>query len=651
MSDTAADPATAGPASSDHRFQVDLRGVIELLSEHLYSGPRVVVRELLQNGVDALTARTAKDEDFKLSDGRVTLELLPARTTEDGTNHPPTLSVRDNGVGLTEPEVHEFLAKIGRSAKRGDIQEDTFIGRFGIGLLAGFLVAEEIVAITRSVEPDARPVEWRGRADGTYTVRTLNADLAPGTQVFLRAREDRLEHFEPETVRERAASYGSLLPFPVTFKHGRSGPDGGEEPLNEVPPWEQFPTDSPADREGLLEWAEAALGKKFLDAFPVTSDAGKVRGVALVRPESTVRSRTGDHRVYLKRMLLSEKADGLLPDWAFFVTCVLNADGLHPTASREELRDDAELAEARDELGMSLRRTLLRWAAKDRDRLHRLIDVHYRAVKRLAVEDEEFRKLAADWLPFETTAGRLRLEEIRKRSDDRLRFASTMDQFRQLAPVASAQGMVVVNACYTDEQELLETLPDVLPVTTEKVTAADLSEDFTELEDDAWDAASTLLNVASDALTPLDCTPDVRRFEPKTLPALYAIGEEASFLRDMERSKEQANELWGGLLNEMQKARPQVEGPRLCLNWSHPLIRNLAATAATPDDRGGAVARGTVRTAVELLYVQSLMLGHYPLGEAEFELFGDSLLGLIAAAVDGRGVGRADGAGKESDDG
>jgi len=317
------------------------------------------------------------------------------------------------------------------------------------------------------------------------------------------------------------------------------------------------------------------------------------------------------------------------------------------------LRDDAELAEAREELGMSLRRTLLRWAAKDRERLHRLIDVHYRAVKRLAVEDEEFRKLAADWIPFQTTAGWLRLEEIRKRSDDRLRFATSEDQFRQLAPVASAQGLVVINACHTDEPELLESLPDVLPVTTEKVSAADLSEEFTELDDASWDAAADLLSVATDALAPLDCTPDVRRFDPSTLPALYAIGEAAQFLRDLERSKEDAGELWGGVLEDIKAARPQVDGPRLCLNWAHPLVRNLAATAATPDDRGGQVARGTVRTAIELLYVQSLMLGHYPLGEAEFDLFGDSLLGLIAAAVEGRGIGGeqsgGDGTGRGND--
>ena len=628
--DTPADPAAGDRPAGDHRFQVDLRGVIELLSEHLYSGPRVVVRELLQNAVDALTARSAADPDFTLADGEVTLELLPARKNGDGARVPPTLSVRDNGVGLSEADVHEFLAKIGRSAKRDDLLESSFIGRFGIGLLSGFLVAEEIVAVTRAVGENATAVEWRGRADGTYTVRTLNIDIAPGTQVFLRARDGQEEHFAPETVRERAKSYGSLLPFPVVLKVGKA-----EDRLNEDPPWEQFPRSTEEDRDGLLGWAEATLGTKFLDAFPVHSDAGGVRGVAFVRPESSLRDRKGDHRVYLKRMLLSERADGLLPDWAFFVTCVLNATKLHPTASREELRDDATLAEAREELGESIRKTLLEWAEKDRERLDRLIAVHFRAVKRLAVEDEEFRELAANWLPFDTTAGRLTLGEIREKSGDRIRFAATVDQFRQLAPVARAQDLCVVNAGHTDEEELLRALPESLPVTVEKVTAADLSEDFSELTDEEWEEAGDLLRAADRALRPLRCTADARRFEPAALPALYAIGEEATFLRDLERSRESAGPLWAGVLEDVKAGRPDADGARLCLNWNHELIRNLAAAA-----RRGPAARDTVKTAVELLYVQSLMLGHYPLGEQEYGLFGDSLLDLIGAAVAGGGTAR-----------
>ncbi|MCE9529097.1 MAG: ATP-binding protein, partial [Planctomycetales bacterium] len=167
--------------STEHKFQVNLRGVIDLLSDHLYSGPQVYLRELLQNGVDAIVARRKLEPEHV---GSVLLEVMPA-----GKNNPPTLMVQDDGIGLTEAEVHEFLATIGQSSKREALNRDDFIGQFGIGLLSGFVVSEEIVVVTRSAKPGSPTVEWRGRSDGTYRIRTIAVDSAPGTQVYLRAKE------------------------------------------------------------------------------------------------------------------------------------------------------------------------------------------------------------------------------------------------------------------------------------------------------------------------------------------------------------------------------------------------------------------------------------------------------------------------------
>src|SRR6476619_6916616 len=116
-------------SQSPHTFQVDLRGLVDLLSHHLYSSPRVYLRELLQNAVDAITARRSEQPD------------APARVrlySEGGT-----LRVEDSGVCLTEADVHNLLATIGRRSKRADpggIQEarSEFLGQFGIGLLACF---------------------------------------------------------------------------------------------------------------------------------------------------------------------------------------------------------------------------------------------------------------------------------------------------------------------------------------------------------------------------------------------------------------------------------------------------------------------------------------------------------------------------------
>src|SRR5580704_15949685 len=90
-----------------YAFQVDLRGLVDLLSQHLYSSPRVYIRELLQNAVDATTARALSDPSVATA-VRIVID-------DDG------LSISDSGVGLTEADAHQFLATIGSSSKRDDL--------------------------------------------------------------------------------------------------------------------------------------------------------------------------------------------------------------------------------------------------------------------------------------------------------------------------------------------------------------------------------------------------------------------------------------------------------------------------------------------------------------------------------------------------
>ena len=193
----------------NHTFQVDLRGVVDLLSHHLYASPRVYVRELLQNAVDAITARRALDPARA---GPVRIE--PPEVTGDGT-----LRVHDTGIGLTEAQVHELLATIGRSSKRDELgfARHEFLGQFGIGLLSCFLVADEIRVLTRR-GGRARPCCWTGYADGRYAVepaaRTQRAE--PGTTVTLVPAPRRRAVAGRPTVTELARLYGSLLPV-----HGR----------------------------------------------------------------------------------------------------------------------------------------------------------------------------------------------------------------------------------------------------------------------------------------------------------------------------------------------------------------------------------------------------------------------------------------------
>src|SRR5262249_37233762 len=182
----------------------------------------------------------------------------------------------------------------------------------------------------------------------------------------------------------------------------------------------------------LLEYGRKTFEMDFFDAIPLRSAVGEVDGVAFVLPFSPSLATKRTHRVYLKHMLLSENAENLVPDWAFFVKCVVNANDLRPTASRESFYEDDKLASTRDALGDCLRNSRVGLARREPQRLQQFIALHHLSIKALATRDDEFFKLFIDWLPFETSLGDMTMGGYRKQNDT-IRYAPRVDAFRQIA--------------------------------------------------------------------------------------------------------------------------------------------------------------------------------------------------------------------------
>jgi molecular chaperone HtpG len=598
----------------EHRFQIDLRSLIDLLSNHLYSGPQVYLRELLQNGVDAIRARRNLQPDHS---GRIELEVV---TASDG---PPTLVFVDDGIGLTADELHRFVATIGASSKRDDLaqQRSDFLGQFGIGLLSCFLVSEEIVLITRSATtPGAPTLEWRGRPDGTYSVRELDRPAPIGSQVFLRCRPGREDYFQPRRVRQLATHYGCLLPVPVTITA-----DGEPRAINaDAPPWRREIDDPDAMREALLAFGRDELGEEFFDAIPLRCASGGVRGVAFVLPYQPNLASPHPHRVYLRGMLLSEQVTNLVPEWAFFVKCVVDADGLRPTASREALYEDEACLATRDELGRTLRDYLLALRDDDPARLRRFIVLHYLTIKALALRDDELYRLFIDWLPFETTLGEMTLAEIRRRDPGPLRYVPHVDGFRQIAHIAQAQSLCVLNAGYTYDRELLDRFSDVFGHgEVLRLDPADLARGLNELPAETDLELEPFLRAADAALTAFDCQVAVKSFQPAELPTLYTQGEGTHFRRAVERTQEVTDGLWGGLLESVSRDLDRGRA-LLTFNFDNPLVRKIVRLSDGP----------LLQRSVQLLYVQALLLGHHPLNADEMQVLNQGLLGLIEWGVE-----------------
>jgi molecular chaperone HtpG len=587
-------------------FRVDLRGVVDLLSHHLYATPRVYVRELMQNAVDAITARRLTQPS---APGDVWFE--PLERTGDGT-----LRVHDTGIGLTESQVHELLATIGRSSKRDDLgfARHEFLGQFGIGLLSCFMIADEIRVLTRC--GDEPTVLWTGLSDGQYSVALPDEQRAePGTTVTLVPRRGEEHWLAEKTVRELAALYGSMLPLTVRVVD--------TVVTTSLPPWEKDKTESPAARWArLARYAETAFGFTPFDAIELAAPEGGVRGLAFVLPAPANPAVRVAHRVYLKQMLLSESVEGLLPSWAFFVRCVIDTTELRPTASREALYNDTLLEQVRETLGSGLRRWLTGLAASDPRRLDAFMQIHHLGVKALAVHDDDMLRLVYEYWPFESNVGPLTLAEFHDRYGV-LRYTASVDEYRQMAAVAAAQGVPLVNAGYVYEESILARLPQALAgVPVEVMSPGDLSLRLHELSLDEESAVASFLLVAQRVLDRQGVEVSVRAFDPPSLPAIYLLDGETAFQGDLRRARSESDETWAAVLGAFDTGCDRR--PQLVFNHRNPVARE--AMAAGDEQLTG--------FAVEGLFAQALLLARQPLTPAATAALNQSLLGLLRRALD-----------------
>jgi molecular chaperone HtpG len=585
---------------------VDLRGLVDLLSHHLYSSPKVYVRELLQNAVDAVTARRLIDPGFEAAAAEV-------RIVADGKR----LRITDPGVGLTLDEVHQLLATIGGSSKRDEEIEGArrdFLGQFGIGLLACFTVASVITVTSRSAKDPAAPaVRWAARDDGSYTVTEAppGEHPVPGTTVELVARPGE-DWLQPSRVVDLAREYGSLLPIAVTVS------DGGEPVAitDTPPPWERQHPTATARRLALNAYCETALGFPPLDVIDLDVPLSGLKGVAFVLPHATSPSARPAHRVHLKRMLLTDTADNLAPEWAFFVRCVVDTDSLRPTASRESLYDDEALAVARDAIGAQIREWISRLAAEDPSRLEAFLAVHELGVKALARHDPDLLEAMLPWLRFETTAGRSNLLDF-ARAYQPIYLAASVDEYRQVSQIAAAQGIGVVNGGYTYDAELVQALPRLDPqIKVESLQPGVISASLDPLDTRAELALQGFLNAARARLDTVDVDVVIREFNPVSVPALLLDDREARRERQRAEAEAQADDLWGGILASIKQHTPRAQ---LVLNHRNPTVRRVSAIG-DPELAG---------TAVESLYGQALLMSHRPLRSADTALLNRSFMNLL----------------------
>ena len=392
---------------SSYSTEVNLNGLIEVLSKHLYSTPVVAVRELVQNGHDAIVRRRIEQPDAP-KDNLIRVVADVAKST---------ITISDTGAGLTESEIHGFLATVGVGYTRMLRQQDDdtgLIGMFGLGFLSAFVLAKEVTVLTTSWQTPDQSWKYHSTDGQKYTV-TPHQNSAPGTQVILTLKEE-YSHLASNNLLNRVLSrYCILLHEPVYV-------GDASEPVNKLqPPWREVAPEGVTMHRALVQRKNLAFAAQFESSFePICTipvvPAGMSDAVGILWIQDGATYGTSDNRnlsLFLRGMLLDDEARELLPPWAGFIGGVIESSKLTPTASREDLQRDETWVAVQEALKESLISGLSDLAQNQPEIWRRVLMRHNEALLGAALCDGRLFDLLKDRLQVPTSKGALLAKDLR----------------------------------------------------------------------------------------------------------------------------------------------------------------------------------------------------------------------------------------------
>ncbi|MBC1673500.1 HSP90 family protein [Listeria welshimeri] len=593
-----------------HRFQVNLAGMIDILSNHLYDEKDVYIRELLQNATDAIRARKKVKPALN---GQIHVSLT-------GQTGKKTLILEDNGIGLTEEEVHDFLATIANSSKgeKSFEGQDTndFIGRFGIGLLSCFIVSDEIVMISTSQKTGAT-TEWRGKADGTYSVRKIETETRPsGTQVYLRLRNGLEEHPECENVEDlinTLKKYGSSLENNIIVEM-----NGLEENINS---WTKQFSDKDTlfslPKEEIIKYGEYILGTQFQDYFLIANESGRTFGIAYMITNILEMNALPKQTVFLNNVFVNSKINNVLPNWAFFAECVIWTNELQLVASRESFYENENLKTVNEQLGEALVggiKTLTKSAFTE------LLTTHYLDFKAVASEDSTFLKLIYPYLPFQTLNGEENLADIIKGTNT-IYYTFSVEEFRLLEDIARSSGITLINGGYTYETPILEKLNDLIDnIEFILIQSDEITKNLLPISLEEELIYNPVLAEINAIMEEFETDITIKHFGQKNLPITFIHSTSTQVKRELERAKEETSTVFSDILESIQKKQEPAPLAHLYLNLDNELINKLFNSDKSIDE---------LSVIVKTFYIQSLILGNYPLKRKEMQLMNQNMLRIL----------------------
>lgn len=581
-------------------FQAEVRQLLQLMIHSLYSNKEIFLRELVSNASDAcdklrfeaLTDKAPLESDTEL---KIRVAFDPKART---------VTIADNGIGMSREEVIANVGTIARSGTReflakmtGDAARDAhLIGQFGVGFYSSFVVADKVTLVTRRAGLAAEQgVRWESDGSGEYTLETVNK-AERGTEVTLHLREAEEEFADGTRLRTILRKYSDHITLPILMKEEEWDKDSGKyrttgkdetvnqasalwaRPKNEISEeqYAEFYKHVAHDFEAPLAWSHNKVEgrKEYTQLLYIPArapfdlwDREQRRGIKL----------------YVKRVFIMDDAENLMPHYLRFVRGVIDSNDLPLNVSREILQESKDIEAIR---AASVKRVLTMiedLAENHKDKFEKFWKEFGRVFKEGVGEDQANRERIAKLLRFASTQKDTADEEVsladyvaRMKSEQEKIYFVTADSFvaAKASPhleVLRKKGVEVLLLSERVDEWMMSFLTEFEGKPLQSVARGAL--DLGKLEDEAEKKAQTEAAEQHKALTDRigkalgERVKEVRVTLRLTESPACLVADEHDMTAGLQRMLKAAGQ-------KVPMAKPILE-----INAEHPLVQRLQAEA------------------------------------------------------------------------
>ena len=390
------------------RFDTEVSRLLELVAHSLYSEKQIFLRELISNASDACE----RLQFLALTEPGLVIDDPDYRITISLDKRTRSLSVADNGIGMSRDELVDNLGTIARSGTAAFVDQfasasegnSSFIGQFGVGFYSVFMVGDEVSVLTRKAG-ESQGWSWSSDGKGEFVVAEDDSAPARGTVVRIHLKEEDREFRDPDRIRAIVREYSDHIALPIML-------DTGDEPeqLNEASALWKRPAREIEDAQYVEFYRHVSrnFDEPWLTVHFATE--GRVTYTALLFVPSTRpfdllhRDARPGIRLYVQRVFITGEYDELLPPYLRFLRGVVDADDLPLNVSRETLQHSPMLARIRRTLTRRILRDLKRKADDEPEEYSQFWDNFGEVLKEGIYVEQDHREMVVELCRFHSTS-------------------------------------------------------------------------------------------------------------------------------------------------------------------------------------------------------------------------------------------------------